>query len=288
MSKRYLGLICLLYSGIFGYVVIFDKLKLFLAPQMQIYIKVSILPMLLIGFVMLFNNKVHYEFKICDLVLILPLMLLIFAGDGRLTSSFASNRVTNLNIGSRIKSEEKEEKIEKEIELPKSEEKIEGDENKEESNQNETDELYNFSNVDFDVIDASYSSLAGYFYSPPEVAKIYIGKKIRVRGMLLMKADYLPEGYFAIGKYEISCCAADAGFIGFIAKYDNSKIKEDNWYEVEGILEKGKDKEGYDIMYINVINIKEISSNSEEQYVYPCYSYDDGSCEAVLKYNLEY
>jgi hypothetical protein len=39
MSKRYLGIICLLYSGLFGYVIFFDKLKNFLAPQMQIYIK---------------------------------------------------------------------------------------------------------------------------------------------------------------------------------------------------------------------------------------------------------
>ena len=98
----------------------------------------------------------------------------------------------------------------------------------------------------------------------------------------------MPDGYFAIGKYAISCCAADAGFTGFIAKYDNSKITADKWYEVEGILEKGKDKEGYDIMYIKVINSKEISSKGEEQYVYPCYAYDDGSCEAMSKYNLEY
>ena len=120
--KRYLGIICLLYSGIFGYVVFFDKLKMFLAPQMQIYIKLSIIPMLLIGLVMLFNNKVHYKFKISDLVLILPLILLIFAGDGRLTTSFASNRTTNLNTENRTKSEEKvEDKKEEIIELPKSE-----------------------------------------------------------------------------------------------------------------------------------------------------------------------
>ncbi len=282
MSKRYLGLICLLYSGIFSYVVIFDELKLFLAPQMQIYVKLSIIPMLLIGLVMLFNNKVHYKFKISDLVLILPLILLIFAGDGRLTSSFASNRTTNLNTDNRTKSEEKiEDKKEEEIiELPKSEEKQE--EVKEENINN-----YDFSNVDFDIVDASYSELSNYITFAPKADK-FKGQTIRIRGFALKKASYLPDGYFAIGKYAISCCAADAGFTGFIAKYDNSKIIADKWYEVEGILEKGKDKDGYDIMYINVINIKEISSKGEEQYVYPCYAYDDGSCEAISKYNLEY
>ena len=286
MSKRYLGLICLLYSGIFGYVVIFDKLKLFLAPQMQIYIKLSLIPLLIIGLVMLFNNKVHYKFKISDLVLILPLILLIFAGDGRLTSSFASNRTTNLNTENRTKSVEKVEdkKDEEIIELPKSEEQIE--EVKEEPKE-EITETYDFSNVDFEIIDANYSELSNYITFAPKADK-FKGQTIRVRGIALKKASYIPDGYFAIGKYAISCCAADAGFTGFIAKYDNSKITEDKWYEVEGILEKGKDKDGYDIMYINVINIKEISSKGEEQYVYPCYAYDDGSCEAMSKYDLEY
>ncbi len=286
MSKRYLGLICLLYSGIFGYVVIFDKLKNFLAPQMQMYIKLSIIPMLLIGLVMLFNNKVNYKFKISDLILVLPLVLLIFAGDGRLTSSFASSRITNLNTENRTKSEEKVEakKEEEIIELPKSEEK------KEEVKEEPTEENinnYDFSNVDFDIVDASYSELSNYITFAPKADK-FKGQTIRVRGFALKKASYLPDGYFAIGKYAISCCAADAGFTGFIAKYDNNKITTDKWYEVEGILEKGKDKDGYNIMYINVINIKEISSKGEEQYVYPCYAYDDGSCEAMSKYDLEY
>ena len=105
--KRYLGIICLLYSGIFGYVVLFDKLKLFLAPGMQLYIKLSIIPLLLIGLVMIFNSKVHYKFKVSDLILILPLILLIFAGDGRLTASFASNRSMNLKNTNTISKESK-------------------------------------------------------------------------------------------------------------------------------------------------------------------------------------
>ncbi len=41
-------------------------------------------------------------------------------------------------------------------------------------------------------------------------------------------------------------------------------------------------------MYIEVINIKDISSKGEEQYVYPCYVYDNDSCGALSKYDLEY
>lgn len=291
--KRYLGIICLLYAGIFSYVIFFDKIKLFLAPQMQIYIKISIIPLLFISLVMLFNNKVHYKFKFSDLVLILPLVLLILAGDGRLTSSLASNRTTNFNTENRTKSDDSEAKeIKKEESIKNNEikENIEEKEKKEvpeDQTIEEPTESYDFSNPYFDIIDANYNELSGYITSAPKADK-FNGQTIRVRGFALKKSDYLPDGYFAIGKYVISCCVADAEFTGFIAKYDNDKIIADKWYEVEGILEKGKDKEGYDIMYINVINIKEISSKSEEQYIYPCYSYDDGSCEAMSKYNLEY
>ena len=278
--KRYLGMICLLYSGIFLYVVFFDKLKMFLAPQMQIYIKISIVPLLIIGFVMLFNNKVHYKYRITDLVLVLPLIFLIFAGDGRLTASFASNRETKNNIENRVKIENKEE-----VKQEKNEENdiVLNDASVKE----EPIELYDFSNPDFEVMDKFYNELSNYLTFAPKADK-YVGKTIRTRGFAMENASYLPEGYFAIGKYVISCCAADAEFTGFIAKYDNSKINTDSWYEIEGVLEKGVDKDGYNIMYINVINIKEISPTDEEQYVYPCYAYDNNVCEELLKYNLEY
>ncbi len=39
-------------------------------------------------------------------------------------------------------------------------------------------------------------------------------------------------------------------------------------------------------MYIKVIYLEQIDSSKEEQYIYPCYAYDDGKCEAVSKYDL--
>ena len=285
MSKRHLGLICLLYSGIFGYVVIFDKLKLFLAPGMQIYIKLSIIPMLLIGLVMLFNNKVHYKFKISDLVLLLPLIMLIFSGDGRLTASLANNKMTNFNSNQKTKTEKAIANNQESLGENKKDNEIIERETTEAILEQST-ENYDFSNVDFNVIDASYGELSGYLTYAPKASK-YEGKTIRVRGFTIKNASYLSEGYFAIGKYEISCCVADAAFTGFFAKYDTNKIKNDTWYEIEGILEKGNDKEGNDTMYIKVINIKEIDSKNEEQYVYPCYAYDNGTCAEISKYNLE-
>ena len=96
--KRYLGLICLLYSIIIIYVWVSDTLKNFLAPTLQIYIKIALIVLIIMSLVLLFNNKIEYKFKVSDLILLLPLLMLILAGDGRLTINFANNRTMNYNV----------------------------------------------------------------------------------------------------------------------------------------------------------------------------------------------
>ena len=286
MKRRFLGIVCLLYSFIIIYVWMFDKLKNFLAPNMQIYIKLSLLPMIVMSIIMLLNNKVHYKFKFSDLILILPIIMLIFAGNGRLSSGFANNRMTNFNIKQSSSTNEYEIYTD---DLENTDEYYENIEKETEPNEDSIKEedktIYDFTNPYFDVVDASYDMLGNYFIYE-ESAKKFEGKTIRVRGFAVKDIEFISNGFSALGKYSISCCAADAGFVGFVIKYDKSSIKNDAWYEVEGVLRQGKDKEGYNIMYIEVINIKEIDSKKEEQYVYPCYSYDDGKCSELSKYDL--
>ena len=274
MKKRFLGIICLLYSAIILWVWVSDNLKNFLAPSMQIYIKLAFLPFLILGLVMIFNNKIPYQFKKSDIIFILPLIFLIFSGDGRLTSSFATNRIINFNAENRVQLEENE--------VSKEKEELEQEQPKEE----ELKEEYDFSNPYFVIEDANYNELSNYITFEERASK-FEGKTIVVRGFVINDVSFLSEEYVAIGKYTISCCVADAEFTGFVVKYDGDKMEENKWYEVKGILEKGKDKDGYNIMYIKVIYLDEIDSSKEEQYIYPCYAYDDGICEAVSKYNLE-
>jgi len=264
--KRFLGFVSLLYAGIIMYVVVTNKINNFLAPNMQIYLKIAVIPLIIIGLVMLFNNKVRYRFKTSDLVLLLPLIMLILAGNGRLTTNFANNRVLNTSTNDKTKTQEVIEESVEEI----SEDVI---------------EEYDFSNPDFEVVDENYEKLSSYLTYEP-AARVYEGKTVKVKGFAIKYASYIPDGYFTIGRYLISCCAADATFTGFYAQYDIDKIKSGSWYEIEGVLTKGTDNDGYDIMYIKIINIKEI--DEQEQYVYPCYAYGDGTCSEVFKYDLEY
>ena len=262
--KKFLGLICIIYSGIIGYVWIFDKLKNFLAPNMQIYLKLSLIPLLIMGIILL--KEKNDKFKISDLILLLPIVMIVLASDGKLSTSIAINRSSKPKVVKKvnIKETKEEEDETEEIEIDK-------------------DNL----EIHFDVIDKNYMDLATYITFPFENYKQYENKTIRVKGLVLKNMDNTPKGYVQLGRYAITCCAADASFAGFYIKEDSNDIKDNTWYEVEGILKKST----YDyvnIMYIKVINIKEIDSKGNDDYVYPCYSYDDGLCKDFLKYNLEY
>ena len=258
MKNKFLGIICLLYSGIIIYIWVTGILNKLLAPNMQIYIKVSVVVLLIMAFVLLFKHS-HYEFKFSDLILLLPLVMLFICGDGVLTTSLAKNKVSRITSHRKVK-----EKI-KEV--------------------NDNTE-YDFSNPYFNITDDVYADVSGYL-SSSEKANKFNGKTIKVRGFALKYESFLPDGYFALGKYVITCCAADSSFSGFIFKYESYKIKNNKWYEIEGVLREGKDKEGYSMMYIDVKNIKEIDSSKEEQYVYPCYTYDD-TCSQIKKYDLSF
>lgn len=273
MSKRYLGIVCLLYSGLITYTIVFDKLKNFLAPTMQLYIKLAVLPMFVFGLVILFNKKNTYKFRLSDLILLLPIIIFILTQDGRLTSTLVKNKSNIIRVGDRKKVSVKDKKKEEEKEELKSEEVVEKNEEK-----------YDFSKPDFEIVDANYDALSSYLTYEVK-AKKFIGKTIKFRGFAVTKAQFLPKGYLAVGKYSISCCVADAGFTGFIIKADDRKLKNDSWYEIEGVLEE---KENEAFMYVRIINLKEIKAKSEEQYIYPCYSYGDGSCSEVTKYDIEY
>jgi len=269
MRNKYLSIICFLYSFIIGYVWFTKGLNNFLAPQMQIYIKITFFILITMGIIMLFI-KGKSTIRFSELILLIPLLILLATGDGKMGASLANNRNTNHNNENRIKINQEE-----------------LDKKKKEMESREVEIIsYDFKNTYFDVKDKTYDDLANYMLY--EKAIKYEGKTIRVKGLAVKYAKYLSDGYFALGKYVISCCAADANFSGFIVKLDDHTIIHNKWYEIEGVLEPAVDADGYQVMAIKIINLKELDSKKENQYVYPCYAYDDGLCSATKKYNLEY
>ena len=260
MKKNFLGIICLLYTIIIFYMSITGLIANYLAPFMQKYLIIAILPLLIIGIVLIRDK--HYHFKVTDLVLLLPIICIFITNDAHLSNSLVINKNNNV--------------IREKVDV-----------NNKQSGEINIAPVSEITSIDFDVIDASYEELSAYI-TYNKNAQEFIGKTIRVKGFAVKQADYLPKGYISIGKYVISCCAADATYSGFIAKTDLSKVEDGKWYQIEGILQSGIDADGYNMMYIETVNIKQIDEKSEKQYAYPCYYYDNGYCSELSKYNLKY
>jgi len=260
MKKIFLGVTCIIYSLIIFLILITNKLNNFIAPNMQKFTLMSLVLLLVIGFVLLISNGKE-KFKISDIILLMPLLMLVISNDTTLSTNIAENRTNNYEF------ELKENDINEEVE----------------DNKIINEQIYDFTKVDFDIVDESYVGLTNYFTEVNTSSK-YEGKTVRIRGFIYDN-DNIPEGYYVIGKYNITCCAADATFGGLFIKQNNEQLIPGHWYEIEGVLEKS---EFTDIsLTLKVINYKTIDKNEEEYYVYACYVYDDGSCKELMKYNLD-
>lgn len=265
--KKFLGIICFIYALLIIYVWLSGNLGNYIAPNMQMYIKCSIVPLVIMGLVLILNNKINYKFKVSDIVLLLPIILILFAGDGNLTIGIAKVKATNRN---------REKNITVDVDpVPADIEPVE------DTKKEKIEDFY------FEIVDSNYSYLADYL-TYMAGAKKYVGKTIKFVGFAVDYSDYLTDDYSAIGRYMITCCAADSEFTGFMTKYSSKSIKYGSWYEVEGYLEMGKDKEGYDVMTVNPVSVVEISQNDLKQYVYSCNTYGNKACEELQKYDLEY
>lgn len=267
--KKFLGIICLIYSSLILYVWLSGNLNNFIAPNMQIYIKSSIIPLSIIGIVLVLN-KINYKFKISDLILLLPILLVLFAGDGVLSVGVAKVKATNKN---RTKSEDVVE-VDPTPDLTPAPAPID----------DKKDEIEDFY---FDLDESVYSYLADYLTYMTGARK-YVGKTIKAKGFAVDYSEYLTDDYFAVGRYMITCCAADAEFTGFMVKYPKEKIEYGKWYEIEGYLELGKDSEGYDVMTINPVSVEEVKQGSSNDYVYSCETYGKDACKKLQEYDLEY
>ena len=265
MKNKFLGIVCFIYCFIICFIITKGYLGNYLAFNMHKYLYISLFLLLVIGFVFIFSKK-KSKLYLTDLFLLFPLIIVFIASDGKLSTSFAVNRSTSFSKVKDVKKVKKTD-INKSFDI----------------------NLYkdiDFSSVDFSIIDESYAGLSDAIVYNSNPEKL-VGKTIKLKGFIMKENDFLPKEYFAIGKYMISCCAADASFAGFMARSnDMSKLENNKWYEIYGVLNIGVDTYNQKIAIIDVVKYKKIDGKDEELYMYPCYAYGDGSCSEVAKYNL--
>jgi len=63
----------------------------------------------------------------------------------------------------------------------------------------------------------------------------YIGQKAKVQGFVIHSKE-LPDNYFLVSRFIITCCAADAYPVGLPVKLNSSRatFAPDTWWEIEG------------------------------------------------------
>lgn len=95
----------------------------------------------------------------------------------------------------------------------------------------------------------------------------YAGKEITMLGFVYKEADMLP-GQFALGRYVITCCSADAFFTGFLCEYKNAAdFEEGSWLNIRGTIKIGQYK-GSRIPVVAVTTVNKAAGEPENPYVY--------------------
>ena len=89
--KKFLSIISLIYFTIILYIILTNNLSNILAPRMHINIILGGIALFILSISSLFGHS-HYKFKLIDLVLLVPIIMVILGGDFRLSSSLAGNR----------------------------------------------------------------------------------------------------------------------------------------------------------------------------------------------------
>ncbi len=95
----------------------------------------------------------------------------------------------------------------------------------------------NISMFDVDTTNRTIVDWIQLFTQDPEPDR-YKGLKVKLDGFVLRDSS-LPENYFLVSRFVISCCAADARPVGIPVHFDPAKwqLKNDDWVEVTGTLD---------------------------------------------------
>jgi putative membrane protein len=97
--------------------------------------------------------------------------------------------------------------------------------------------------------------------------ELYAGKEISMLGFVYKEPGMKPD-QFALGRYVITCCSADASFAGFLCEYQNaSDFKEGNWLTIRGTIQVGQ-YNGSNIPVIVISTFNKADQAPENPYIY--------------------
>lgn len=248
-------LISLLISG---------EISLFVNPRFKWLMGVSVLLLIILGLVQMWNIKGGEMHRIGFwgyALVMLPVLMFIFLPPKALDASMAAKKgVTFITpqTSQQNQATPREETFASEEEVPvEVEPEIELE--------NPYKELLQKIKTE-PIITLTEKNYADYLNTISLYSKEVEGKKIRLIGFVY-RDDTLKKNEFVTGRFTVTCCTADATVVGFITSYKQSdQFKLNQWIEVTGTL-KNVLYDGYDMPVVELESYR-IIDPPKDPYIY--------------------
>lgn len=252
------------FSFFFSYILITDKILLYISPRNIIYVKFSIMILLILS---LFVTKDIFKPTgrvniFSYLIFIIPLLMaLIFPAKPMNLTSIASidikanekfiDRSTNTSSDNAVNNESKYK----------------------DANDSSTNADSNLNQFDMEIkmcgdtiimTDDNFSRWLTEIYTNMDK---YKDKKIQLTGFVL-KNDKFNKNEFVSARLMMSCCAADLQPVGFLCHYNmEDTLKKDSWITLKGTL----DITTHDDEKMPLILVEDIKNTEKpkKEYIYP-------------------
>lgn len=252
------------FSFFFSYILITDKILLYISPRNIIYVKFSIMILLILS---LFVTKDIFKPTgrvniFSYLIFIIPLLMaLIFPAKPMNLTSIASidikanekfiDRSTNTSSDNAVNNESKYK----------------------DANDSSTNADSNLNQFDMEIkmcgdtiimTDDNFSRWLTEIYTNMDK---YKDKKIQLTGFVL-KNDKFNKNEFVSARLMMSCCAADLQPVGFLCHYNiEDTFKKDSWITLKGTLDiTTHDDEKMPLILVEGIKNTE---KPKKEYIYP-------------------
>ena len=91
----------------------------------------------------------------------------------------------------------------------------------------------------------------------------YYEKEVELTAMVSSGKGLVKDQFYA-GRYVAICCAEDAQFVGFVAKYDKTIPKDGSWIKLRAILKQGEIDGKRRVIVLKVTKLEEVEAPEEK------------------------
>lgn len=300
----------LILGGIAFYIIHLnngDRLTLYMAPRMIIYVKIAALALYAVAAVQLYQAVRAFTKQAepaCDCghdhapsasplknalvygVFIVPLVVLFATSDTTIGSAMAANKGMNLSTSSALKKQDAAAPLPDARASAAASDPQPSPETAAPSSPDKASPAASGDQPRFpsDPFTEMYAKFAEKLYDEPVIEvkeKDYIetlttldlfldqfvGRQVSIGGFVY-REEGMKASEFILGRFAVQCCTADALPYGVIADYPHaSDYGKDEWIKITGVLGKTEYK-GVTVMKLEVTKIQKIEA-AADPYVYP-------------------